>query len=188
MGKLVIKTLSVSKLELLPSSLRDEVHVDRLMSAFRVSPTLFFERLLDAITPVPVMTFNRHYYPVRYLAELAVLTQYHPDEQLSVVVKGKAQSLQQIQQHSASTQWIDLLHSHRSMDLGRLDSEWEQAFDYQPILSKTELSLLLNCDRSSLYKHPQKLRPRCQPSRDEMWPEPPSKVDFSTSTNNIPDK
>lgn len=187
MGKWVLKTLPVSKLVLLPSPLRDEAQEARLMFAFRSSPALFLPRLREAITPVPVLRFNRHYYPVRHLPELTLLAQYQPQETLPVVVKGRAESLAQIQQYSASAQWIDLLHSHDCRDLRGLEVEWQQAFGYRPLFAQKELCRLLGCDRTSLYKRHQRLRPRWQ-LRDEGPAASPTPVDFDVHTAHIPDE
>ncbi|MCW8328243.1 hypothetical protein MD588_05420 [Photobacterium sp. SDRW27] len=187
MDKWVIKTLPVRKLVLSPSPLRDEVQVARLMFAFRSAPDVFLSRLLEAITPVPVLTFHRHYYPVRHLAELAVLALYYPEQRLPIVVKGRAKSLAQIQQQSASAQWIDLLHSHHCLDLGGLEVEWQQAFGYPPIFAQKDLCRLLGCERTTLYKHHQKVKSRWHAGEEELVASP-SPVDLTALIAHIPDE
>ncbi|MCQ1060794.1 hypothetical protein LRP52_40880 [Photobacterium sp. ZSDE20] len=186
MAKWLIKSLPVSQLHILPSPLRDESQHTRLKALFSTSSNTFFSRLMDAIIPVPVMSFKRHYYPLRHIPELTLLAQYYPDEKISVVVKGRANSQEQIQQHSATAQWFDLLHSHDCKDLFGLQTEWLHAFNFRPLLNQKQLCELLECERTTLYKRHDRLLPRWQPCDEAIPALPP--VDFDSLTAHIPDK
>lgn len=186
MEQWVVKRVPVKQLRLVEPPLRDETQHARLKELSYAAPT-FLSSLIDTIAPVPVLAFKRHYYPVRHIPELKLISQLSPNTSLPIAVKGKANSVEEIQQHCASVQWFDLLHSHDCKDLFGLQTEWLHAFNYRPLLNQKQLCGLLKCERTTLYKRHERLLPRWQ-SCDESVPISPSSIDFDSLTAHIPDK